>query len=212
MAPFGTVWTWVPRERNSAADRLANLAMDAAARGEVNDVRAASLPGDEGEARLQENQPGEAKLDGNQPGDPTPAAMEPLEPAGSESETSTSADDAATESVGRGRNLLVGWSGMHGEPTTMVFLRHGETKHTAALKFSGPGGDDPGLNNAGRAQARRAAQALATDGGFDALISSPMRRTRETARAVSEALGLSIELADGYREVCLWRVGRLHPV
>jgi broad specificity phosphatase PhoE/ribonuclease HI len=35
LAPFGTVWTWVPRELNKHADWLANLAMDAAARGEV---------------------------------------------------------------------------------------------------------------------------------------------------------------------------------
>jgi probable phosphoglycerate mutase len=31
LAPFGTVWTWVPRENNRDADRLANLAMDEAA-------------------------------------------------------------------------------------------------------------------------------------------------------------------------------------
>ncbi|MGI8434482.1 MAG: reverse transcriptase-like protein [Nocardioidaceae bacterium] len=35
LAPFGTVWTWIPRERNKAADRLANLAMDAASRREA---------------------------------------------------------------------------------------------------------------------------------------------------------------------------------
>ena len=49
LAPFGTQWTWVPREQNKAADRLANLAMDRAAqgaaseraaRGEVYDVEA----------------------------------------------------------------------------------------------------------------------------------------------------------------------------
>jgi broad specificity phosphatase PhoE/ribonuclease HI len=53
LAPFGTVWTWVPRERNRDADRLANLAMDAAAHGGV--VDAGSV----------------------QPGDPTPEAPEP---------------------------------------------------------------------------------------------------------------------------------------
>lgn len=35
VLPAGQVtYTWVPRERNTAADRLANAAMDAAARGE----------------------------------------------------------------------------------------------------------------------------------------------------------------------------------
>ncbi len=33
LAPPDATWTWVPRERNGAADQLANLAMDAAARG-----------------------------------------------------------------------------------------------------------------------------------------------------------------------------------
>jgi ribonuclease H / adenosylcobalamin/alpha-ribazole phosphatase len=28
LAPFGTEWTWVPREKNAAADALANLALD----------------------------------------------------------------------------------------------------------------------------------------------------------------------------------------
>ena len=28
LAPFGTEWTWVPREQNSAADALANMALD----------------------------------------------------------------------------------------------------------------------------------------------------------------------------------------
>ena len=44
LAPFGTIWTWVPRAENQAADRLANLAMDAAARGEVFDVARAAEP------------------------------------------------------------------------------------------------------------------------------------------------------------------------
>ncbi len=28
LAPFGTEWTWVPRAQNSAADALANMALD----------------------------------------------------------------------------------------------------------------------------------------------------------------------------------------
>ncbi len=35
LAPAEVTWTWVPRLQNAHADRLANLAMDAAARGEV---------------------------------------------------------------------------------------------------------------------------------------------------------------------------------
>ena len=168
LAPFGTVWTWVPRELNSAADRLANLAMDAAKRGEVFDVRTAG---------------------GSQSADPTPEAMEPVEPGAAEPVL-----------AGRAPNPMVGWRETDRQPTTIVFLRHGETKHTAAKKFSGPGGDDPGLNPIGREQSQRAANALAADGGFDVLISSPLRRTRETAEIVSEALDLPMEIVAGFRE------------
>ena len=45
LAPFGTVWTWMPREQNKHADRLANLAMDAAARGEVYTPDGSAVPG-----------------------------------------------------------------------------------------------------------------------------------------------------------------------
>jgi probable phosphoglycerate mutase len=95
---------------------------------------------------------------------------------------------------------MLGWSGLHGTPTTLIFLRHGETVHTVAKRFSGPGGDDPGLNDVGREQALRAAGALLADGGVDAIISSPMRRTRETADAVSAALDLPVEIDEGFRE------------
>src|SRR4051794_5523298 len=47
LAPFGTVWTWVPRELNKHADRLANLAMDAAARGEIYHPDGSVAPSDD---------------------------------------------------------------------------------------------------------------------------------------------------------------------
>ncbi|MGO9160841.1 MAG: bifunctional RNase H/acid phosphatase [Streptosporangiaceae bacterium] len=63
---LGTVsYTWVPRSRNARADRLANEAMDAAARGEVGPVRrGGGEPG--GTARsaagtLAEDQPGQSQ-------------------------------------------------------------------------------------------------------------------------------------------------------
>jgi broad specificity phosphatase PhoE/ribonuclease HI len=159
LAPFGTIWTWVPREQNQAADRLANLAMDAAARGDIGEG-------------------------GRVHGDPTPEAMEP--PAAGV----------------RPQTPLVGWSNDLGEPTTLVLVRHGVTVHTADKKFSGPGGDDPGLTAEGWEQAQRAAEALATDGEpFDALVASPMQRTRDTASAISDATGLPVVVDDGFREM-----------
>src|SRR5215213_4058311 len=47
------------------------------------------------------------------------------------------------------KNVLAGWSTAHPVVTTTHLLRHGETPHTAAKRFSGWGGDDPPLNSQG---------------------------------------------------------------
>ncbi len=44
------------------------------------------------------------------------------------------------------------------------------------------------------------AQALAADEGIDAIIASPLQRTRDTAEIVSKALGLDVVIEDGFRE------------
>ena len=77
-----------------------------------------------------------------------------------------------------------GWSGPGAPPTTLVLVRHGVTRHTAAKRFSGGlGGDDPALSEEGRAQARDTADWLTGLGErVDAVVSSPVRRTRESAR------------------------------
>jgi probable phosphoglycerate mutase len=86
-------------------------------------------------------------------------------------------------------------------PTTVIMLRHGVTKHTLKKVFSGSGGDDPGLTDLGREQAKRAAARLAKRGPIDAIVSSPLRRTRETADVVAEELGLDMELEPGFAEM-----------
>lgn len=145
LAPLGTEWTWVPRERNSAADALANMALD---------------------------------------GKEIPARPSAGKPAG------------ATQP----KQTLRGWGPQSDEPPTRVLLvRHGETPHTVEKRFSGPGGADPSLTSEGRAQARAAAAYLR---GLepDALLTSPMRRTSETAAVIGEALGLDPVPAEGWRE------------
>jgi probable phosphoglycerate mutase len=175
LAPFGTEWTWVPRAQNAAADTLANMALD---------------------------------------GKPVP-----LKPAES------SAAPVVTEASELGK-ALAGWGGASTEPPTrLIFLRHGETAHTVEKRFSGSGGDDPGLSEVGRRQAEVAAQYIAglvgrkqpastsADaagnlpvagtaelGPVDAIISSPMLRTRQTAAAVAERLGLEVEVRDAWVE------------
>ncbi len=84
-----------------------------------------------------------------------------------------------------------------GRPTTLVLVRHGDTDHTTARTFSGSTGSDPGLNDHGRAQVRATAQwlaPLAEEPGLR-LLSSPMRRTRESADIIGEQLGASYETA-----------------
>jgi probable phosphoglycerate mutase len=94
-----------------------------------------------------------------------------------------------------------GWSGDLGTPTTLILVRHGETPHTKAKKFSGLGGDDPGLDADGRAQVRATADwiaALADE--IDAVVTSPLRRTRETAEIIAGVLGKEVEVEEGLAE------------
>jgi probable phosphoglycerate mutase len=93
-----------------------------------------------------------------------------------------------------------GWRGASGEATTVILLRHGVTRSTERKAFCGSGGTDPGLTETGRQQARRAATWISRLGAIDAVISSPMQRTRETAAAVAGELGLDVELEAGLAE------------
>ena len=99
-------------------------------------------------------------------------------------------------------DLSASWAKRQAEtPTTVIMLRHGVTKHTLNKVFSGSGGDDPGLTDLGREQAKRAAARLAKRGPIDAIVSSPLRRTRETADVVANELGLDVELEPGFAEM-----------
>ncbi|MFC9849894.1 bifunctional RNase H/acid phosphatase [Streptomyces prasinus] len=87
-----------------------------------------------------------------------------------------------------------------GPPATFVLLRHGETPLTPQKRFSGSGGSDPSLSDAGREQAVRTAEALARRGTVQAVVASPLARTRETAGIVAARLGLEVSVEEGLRE------------
>ncbi|WP_020116018.1 bifunctional RNase H/acid phosphatase [Streptomyces canus] len=87
-----------------------------------------------------------------------------------------------------------------GAPATFVLLRHGETPLTPQKRFSGSGGTDPSLSDIGREQARRAAEALAERGTIQHILTSPLTRTRQTAQAVADRLGLEVTVEDGLIE------------
>jgi broad specificity phosphatase PhoE len=79
-----------------------------------------------------------------------------------------------------------------------VLLRHGQSTWNQLHLIQGQN-DEAVLNQEGQEQARLAAAALA-DHHFDAIISSDLARTLETAAIVGEQLGLDIELATALRE------------
>ncbi|HEX6875636.1 MAG TPA: bifunctional RNase H/acid phosphatase [Nocardioidaceae bacterium] len=150
LAPLGTTWTWIPRERNKHADGLLNEALDKAT---------------------------------GRPSKRTLVAEVPVE----------------EQPVSQAR--MVGWSKDLGSPTTLVLVRHGATDHTTEKRFSGRGGHDPGLNADGRAQVRAVADWLAPLGDeIDVVLSSPLRRTRETAEIIATRLAHEFEVEEGLAE------------
>ncbi|KUL42719.1 acid phosphatase [Streptomyces violaceusniger] len=121
-------------------------------------------------------------------------------PAAGAPEAAAPADDALAEAAATGAPA-VGWGAADlGTPATFVLLRHGETPLTPEKRFSGSGGTDPGLSDVGRHQAERVAAALAARGTIQAIVTSPLRRCRETAEAVARRLGLDVRVEEGLRE------------
>ncbi|MCF6521824.1 histidine phosphatase family protein, partial [Streptomyces sp. JJ36] len=116
------------------------------------------------------------------------------------SRAGTPAGAADAADMGEAAAPAAGWGPDLGPPTTLVLLRHGETALTPQKRFSGSGGSDPGLSPAGRRQAEAVAAALAARGTVQAVISSPLRRCRETAAVVAGRLGLEVRTDEGLRE------------
>jgi broad specificity phosphatase PhoE len=80
----------------------------------------------------------------------------------------------------------------------LYLIRHG--KPAAAFGDH----DDPGLDETGRAQARAAAErlmALPEGERPRAVISSPLRRCRETAQPLADALGVDLEIEPAVGEI-----------
>ncbi|MBT2394004.1 bifunctional RNase H/acid phosphatase [Streptomyces sp. ISL-1] len=187
-------YEWIPREKNKHADRLANEAMDAAKKGkqweasrstaelDARDAKAARVVGDAtaGAARAR------AALSGatDDTGGAGTVRAEPLAEGAGEAAPSA-------PSVGWGPADL-------GPPATFVLLRHGETALTPDKRFSGSG--DHSLSPAGLRQAEATAAVLAARGTVQEIVSSPLKRCRETAEAVAARLNLEVRIEDGLRE------------
>jgi probable phosphoglycerate mutase len=119
------------------------------------------------------------------------------EPGAGTSTPAGTTPTASAAAVPAGRNTLYGWSASAGTPTVGMLLRHGETPMSVDKRFSGRG--DIGLSERGEGQARLAARRLA-DTGAQAVVSSPLRRTRQTADVVAEVLGVAVATDDGLAE------------
>jgi probable phosphoglycerate mutase len=82
--------------------------------------------------------------------------------------------------------------------TRVLLVRHGSTNLTAEDRFSGADGVD--LSDEGRAQARALGERLLDD-PIEAVYSSPLSRTKETAQLLVGNRNLPIEWRDGLREI-----------
>jgi broad specificity phosphatase PhoE len=91
-----------------------------------------------------------------------------------------------------------GWTGQVGEPTRLVLLRHGQTELSVQRRYSGHG--DPELTPLGHAQATAAATRLGELPDVAAVVSSPLRRARQTAAAVAETTGAPLVTREGLIE------------
>jgi probable phosphoglycerate mutase len=94
-----------------------------------------------------------------------------------------------------------GWAAPADRPTTTVLVRHGASALSAERRFSGRG--DVPLSAEGEAQARRVAALLAAQvpvRGFDAVVTSPLRRARSTAETLAESLGVELVVDDDLTE------------
>ncbi|MFI9598562.1 bifunctional RNase H/acid phosphatase [Streptomyces sp. NPDC004069] len=190
-------YEWIPRERNKHADRLANEAMDAGGRGE-------QWSGPSADTRVG---PATDRLPGTDLISGSGAGTEQLPGTGARADvraaraTAAGGPEASAAGAGPDRAATPGWAPADlGTPATLVLLRHGETPLTPQKRFSGSGGTDPSLSGVGREQAEKVAAALARRGTVQAVVSSPLARTRETAGVVAARLGLDVTVEEGLRE------------
>jgi broad specificity phosphatase PhoE/ribonuclease HI len=149
LAPFGTTYTWIPREQNKHADRLVNEALD-----------------------------------------------------GKRSGVTVAEPESLIEEVESPSEEPRGWS-PPGTPTTVVLVRHGVTPHTVEKRFSGGlASANPGLSDEGRDQVRAVADWLAPLADkVEAVVSSPVRRTLESAEILGAVLGRQVVVEPGFAEM-----------
>lgn len=180
-ATLATVtYNWVPRAQNKRADELANRAMDDKVGGRWFDDALSFQPAADSASAGAGAGAESAEVATAQATPAVPAQTAPAAPTGT-------APAPAQEAVSSPE-----WH-PGGKPTRLWVLRHGQTEMSVQRQFSGL--SDPELTAHGQEQAKRAAAYVAGQlagwrggAGAVAIYSSPLKRTRQTAEAVAEAL------------------------
>ena len=169
LAPSGTTYTWVPREQNKHADRLANEALDGKRSG-------VTVAGED------------------------PAAESLIEEIESPAEAPPRSRRRLPRLVGRRRASRPRWSWC-GTASPRTPSRSGSPAAWRA--------PTPGLSDEGRDQIRAAADWLAPLAErVDAVVASPVRRTRESAEILAEVLGQDRRGRAGLRRDGVRHLGR----
>lgn len=171
FSPGQVTYVWVPRAENAAADALVNEMIDAALTGQSSPIR--RLDGIAAEDELAEDVVGGIEVEHSR------AVIE--------------------EAAAKPPRVMIGWATID-PPTYTVMARHGATELSLEKRFSGRGGFDAPLAPLGERQAEALAFELATRRDIERIVASPLLRTRQTAQIVADALGLPVEVMDGFAE------------
>ncbi|MGI8720634.1 MAG: bifunctional RNase H/acid phosphatase [Geodermatophilaceae bacterium] len=162
-------YTWIPRERNSAADRLANQALDGVPIGQTH-------------PSVKRSQRGAPDAGGT---------------------TAVSGPSVGRPPVGPSPGVVVpkrdASDPMPAVPTRLFLIRHGQSPHSPERRFSGR--NDLSLTEQGQAQIAAVAARLASLGSIGAVLSSPLRRTLQSAQIVADALHLPVDIDDDLVEL-----------
>ncbi len=173
VAGFDAVrFQWIPRAQNTAADALANSAMDGTSI--HRDLRGDGDPDSDKEPH---------------PGHPPTTAL----PAGTPVTAAPVTAAPVTAAPGPAARPAPGWAAgtlAASAATTTVLVRHAASALSPERRFSGRG--DVPLSPDGVEQAKRVATRLAGRAGLSAVVSSPLLRARQTAEAIARALGVDL--------------------
>lgn len=91
------------------------------------------------------------------------------------------------------------WTPPAGPATRLLLVRHGATQHTVERRFSGR--LDVPLSDVGMQQAEQLAERLGALDDIALVVSSPLRRAKETAACIADRLGADVRVIDGFAEL-----------